>query len=313
MRKALISGITGQDGSYLAEQLLFCGWEVHGIVRRTSNSNLGRIGSDFLDKVHLHDGDITDLGNLTNLFAEIQPEWIFNLAAQSHVGSSFKMPEYTMQVTGIGAMNMMEAMKQACPEAKLYQASSSEMFGSSLDEFQNERTPLRPISPYAIAKTAAHQMAHIYRSEGLFVSCGILFNHESPRRGDNFLTKKVIKAIARKEKIQLGNLNAIRDWGYAPEYTEAMMRILNHKTADDFVIGTGMGYSVQEFVQTAYEMAGLNWLHYVTIESSLYRLIEAGPLVADYSKAKNCLGWTPQTNFRQLIRIMLDAEKRSIH
>lgn len=308
---ALISGITGQDGSYLAEQCLKDGMEVHGLVRRASSSNTSRI-DHILPQITLHEGDILDLGNLVNLMHAVRPDWIFNLAAQSHVGTSYSMPAYTIQVTGMGAINMMEAMKQACPHARFYQASSSEMFGHTDGNAQNESTVLKPISPYAAAKTMAHHMANIYRQQGYFVACGILFNHESPRRGDNFLTQKVVKAVARGEKLSLGNLDAWRDWGYAPEYTYSMVKIMCHDVPMDFVIGTGEAHKVSEFVELAYKLAGMEWKDYVTIDPTLYRPIEAGPLFADYSRARNLLNWRPQVYFERLVQIMLDHEVKML-
>jgi GDPmannose 4,6-dehydratase len=306
-RNVFITGITGQDGSYLAEQHLLRGDNVHGLVRRNSTNNLGNI-EHIKDRLELFEGDLTDLSGLRETLKLIQPDYVYNLAAQSHVGTSYDLPDYTMQVTGMGAMNLFQAVWDICPEAHVYQASSSEMFGlTSGGTFgQNEMTKFDPISPYAVAKMAAHQMAHIWRKRGLWVSCGILFNHESERRGDKFLTSKVAKAAAHKRPVVLGNLKAMRDWGYAPEYTEGMTMILEHPVPDDFVLATGKTVSVEDFVEKCYEAMGLNWLQYVTISDEFKRPVETAPLKGDATKAHNVLGWHHKTDVDGLATRMVD-------
>lgn len=310
--KAIVTGASGMDGSYLVEDLLSFGYEVWGIVRRNSTNNLGNLQEWVLGNRNfkLTEGDITDFSFLSDLFSAVQPDQIYNMAAQSHVGTSFELPNYTLDVTGLGAINVMQSMKTECPNAKLLQASSSEMFGNAKEsEFPlNENTPLRPISPYAVAKTAAHHMAGIMRKRGLWVSTSICFNHESLRRGEKFLTAKVAKAAAKKEKVRLGNLDAIRDWGYAPEYVKGMQMILDHSEPDDFVLATGEGHSVREFVELSYELMGLDPEEYVEFNvPEFVRPVELNKLIGNPMKAKRMIGWTPEIEFEHLVEIMLDT------
>ncbi len=318
-RRALITGITGQDGSYLAEFLLQRGYEVHGIVRRASTFNTGRIDHLYEDphepqaKLKLHYGDIADGSNLTRLISEIQPHEVYHLAAQSHVRTSFDIPEYTADVTALGALRLLEAIRDSGTKTRFYQASSSEMFGSA-PPTQSESTPFQPRSPYAVAKVFAYHMAVNYReSYGIFASNGILFNHESPRRGETFVTRKVTRSIARilagKERyLYLGNLDALRDWGYAPEYVEAMWLMLQQSQPDDFVIATGESHSVREFVEEAFACVGLDWQDYVRFDARYVRPAEVDHLRGDPSKAAAMLGWRPRTTFAGLVRLMLEAD-----
>lgn len=323
MKKALISGITGQDGSYLAELLLSKGYEVHGIIRRASTFNTARIDHIYVDphsskaKIFLHYGDLADAEQITNIIYNIKPDEIYNLGAQSHVRVSFDIPEYTGVVTALGATRILEAIRRSGLKAKYYQASTSEMFGSS-NPPQNEDTPFKPRSPYACAKVYAHQMAVNYRAGyNMFISCGILFNHESPRRGETFLTHKVTKAVSeilakKQDKLYLGNLDAKRDWGYAPEYVENIWRMLQAKNPDDFVIGTGKSNSIREFVEEAFSYAKLPFKKYVKIDERYMRPTETAELIADSSKAKRILGWNPKITFKDLVKIMIDADMRVI-
>lgn len=307
MKKVFITGITGMDGSYLAEKWLTKSkqFEVHGLIRRNSTSNLGNI-SAIAHLLHLHEGDLIDKGCLRNLMKELRPEYVFNMAAQSHVGTSFSNPSYTMDVTGLGAMNLMDAFVEYCPDSKFYQASSSEMFGAGAPIPQNENTPLHPVSPYAIAKTLAHLYARMLRREGYFITCGILFNHESERRGINFVTQKIAKAAGQREHIKLGNLSAKRDWGYAPEYVYGILQMMDLDKPDDFILATNESHSVQEFLELAFQYAGLNWADYVTIDPALMRPNEVSWLQGTYSKIHSATGWRPQTNFVQLVYKMVD-------
>ncbi len=313
--KALITGITGQDGSYLAELLLSKGYEVYGLVRRNSTSNTGRI--DHLPQIKLVYGDLQDSHALSRIIREIKPNEVYNLAAQSHVRVSFDIPEYTSDATGIGALRLLEAVRQEHPKAKFYQAGSSEMYGKVLQVPQNESTPFNPRSPYACAKVFAHHTIRLYRDAYKIFACnGILFNHESPRRGDNFVTKKITKAVARiklgKQKdLVLGNLDAKRDWGYAPEYVEAMWKMLQQSEPDDYVIATGETHSVQEFVEEAFASVGLNWKEHVKLDAQLLRPAEVDLLIGDASKAKQKLGWQPTTTFKQLVKIMIEADLKT--
>jgi GDPmannose 4,6-dehydratase len=321
-RKALITGITGQDGSYLAEFLLARGYQVHGIVRRASTFNTGRIDHLYQDRhepgadLILHYGDIADGTNLTRLLSEIQPHEVYHLAAQSHVRTSFDIPEYTADVTGLGVLRVLDALRDSGVKARFYQASSSEMFGKA-PPAQSETTRFEPCSPYAISKVFAYYTAINYReSYGIFAANGILFNHESPRRGETFLTRKVTRAIARilagkDDCVYLGNLDAMRDWGYAPEYVEAMWLMLQQDEPDDYVIATGESHSVREFVETAFECVGLNWKDYVRFDPRYVRPSEVDHLCGDASKACERLGWRSQTSFRDLVRIMLGADLSS--
>ena len=321
-KRALITGITGQDGSYLAELLLGKGYEVFGLRRRSSSfSSTGRIDhmvGDFHEadtRLSLRYGDLSDAFSLARLIHELEPDEIYNLAAQSHVHVSFEVPEYTADITGLGTLRLLEAVRETRINTRLYQASSSEMFGRAPPP-QNEISPFRPRSPYGCAKAFAHHIAVNYReSYGMFVSNGILFNHESPRRGENFLTRKVTRAIARikrglQEKLYLGNLDARRDWGYAPEYVEAMWLMLQQDAPDDYIIATGRSHTVRNFVSAAFEHASLDWREYVEIDPRYYRRAEVHDLVGDASKAKERLGWEARVDFQQLVRIMVDADIR---
>ena len=319
MTKALITGITGQDGSYLAELLLGKGYEVHGLIRRASTFNTGRIDHLYRDPhdpgahLFLHYGDMTDAGHLTNLVYSIRPDEIYHLAAQSHVRVSFDMPEHTADITGLGTIRILEAVRRSGIKARIYQASSSEMFGASPPP-QHELTPFYPRSPYAAAKVYAYWVARNYREAySMFVCNGILFNHESPRRGETFVTRKVAIGIAKivagkEEFLYLGNLEARRDWGYAPEYVEAMWRILQQEEAGDYVIGTGESHSVQEFVEAAFEEVGLDWRKHVKADPRYLRPTEVDFLLADPAKAKRELGWEARVRLRDLVRIMVQAD-----
>ncbi|MCM8822856.1 MAG: GDP-mannose 4,6-dehydratase [Candidatus Omnitrophica bacterium] len=321
MKKALITGITGQDGSYLAEFLISKGYEVHGIIRRASTFNTERIDHIFVDlhrpeaRLFLHYGDLSDSGQLSNIIYNIRPDEIYHLAAQSHVRVSFDMPEYTGDITGLGTTRILEAIRRSGIKTRLYQASSSEMFGDAHPP-QNEETPFKPCSPYAVAKVYAFWMARNYReSYDLFVCNGILFNHESPRRGETFVSRKITRAIAsilagKQEYLYLGNLKAKRDWGFAPEYVEAMWLILQQKKADDFVIGKGESHSVEEFIESAFSYAGLDWKRHVRIDPRYFRPKDVDNLIADSRKAKNLLGWNPKIDFGKLIKIMVDSDMR---
>lgn len=317
MKRALITGITGQDGSYLAELLLDKGYEVHGLIRRSSSFNTQRIDHIF-DRLKLHYGDLSDSGNLTTLLLHISPDEIYNLAAQSHVRVSFDVPEYTAQVTGVGCVRLLEAIRQLGLNPRFYQASSSEQYGQVRAVPQSETTPFYPRSPYAVAKQFAHWSVVNYReSYGMHASCGILFNHESPRRGETFVTRKIAKAAARiklnlQEKLSLGNLDAKRDWGHAREYVEAMWLMLQQPNPDDYVIATGETYSVKEFLNVAFGHLNLDWRDYVEIDAKYYRPAEVDLLVGDYSKAKLKLGWEPKIKFQDLVCEMVDHEMRDI-
>ncbi len=309
---ALITGITGQDGSYLAEHLLSLGYEVHGIIRRSSSFNTGRIDHIF-NKVHLHYGDLLDSTSMMNIIKTTAPDEIYNLASQSHVRVSFDVPQFTCDVTGIGVSNMLEILRTMDYAGKVYQASSSEMFGSS-PPLQNEDTRFRPCSPYACAKVFAHHICQHYRETyGMYICCGILFNHESPRRGETFVTKKITRAVARiklglQDKLYLGNLDAKRDWGYTPEYVEAMHLMLQHDKPDDYVVATGETHSVEEFVVEVFKMAGLNWKDYVEFDPRYLRPKEVNVLCGDASKIKDALGWEPQVKFSELCSIMYNHD-----
>jgi GDPmannose 4,6-dehydratase len=320
MKKALITGITGQDGSYLVELLLGKGYEVHGIIRRASTFNTGRIDHLYQDphingvRLFLHYGDIADSTNLIKLLYRIQPEEIYNLAAQSHVRVSFDIPEYTGDVAGLGTVRILEAVRETGLKAKFYQASSSEMYGKVRELPQRETTPFYPRSPYGAAKVYAYWVTVNYReSYGIFACNGILFNHESPRRGETFVTRKISRGVAQikaglAEKLYLGNLDAKRDWGYAKEYVLAMWLMLQQDEPDDYVIATGETHSVREFVEEAFSYAGLDWRKHVEIDPKYYRPSEVDLLVGDAFKAKNKLGWEPKTRFKDLTRLMVDAD-----
>ena len=314
--KALITGITGQDGSYLAELLLEKDWEVHGVIRRSSSFNTQRIDHIF-DDLHLHHGDVLDASRISSLIHQIRPDHIYNLAAQSHVKVSFDAPVYTSEVSGIGAVNVLEAavsLNRVRP-VKFYQASSSEMYGRVLESPQTERTPFNPVSPYACAKVYAHYMTRNYRdAHQLFACCGILMNHESPRRGETFVTRKVTRAIGeivagKRKKVGLGNLAASRDWGYAPEYVEAMHLMMCQDQPGDYVIATGESHTVREFVETAFECAGLEWQQHVDEDERQYRgPSEVHHLLGDATLAKERLGWTPKTKFKDLVKLMVESD-----
>jgi GDPmannose 4,6-dehydratase len=323
VKKALITGITGQDGSYLAELLISQGYEVHGIIRRASTFNTSRIEHIYEDphdqnaKLRLHYGDLSDSETLTNIIYNVKPDEIYNLGAQSHVRVSFDVPEYTNNVVATGATRLLEAIRRSGLVIRFYQASSSEMFGSTPPP-QSETSPFAPRSPYGISKLYAYWLTRNYREGyGLFACNGILFNHESPRRGETFVTRKVTRALARiiakKQNIlYLGNLNARRDWGYAPEYAEAMHKLLQMDEAEDFVIGTGETHTVKEFVEAAFAYAGLEVKDHVRIDPRYFRPTEIEVLAADANKARTLLGWRPKIKFEDLIKIMVDADIRAI-
>ncbi|MGA0857254.1 MAG: GDP-mannose 4,6-dehydratase [Candidatus Nanopelagicales bacterium] len=320
---ALITGITGQDGSYLAELLLEKGYTVHGLVRRSSSINTDRIdhlhnNQDFLNKrFFLHFSDLSDSSSLTNIIDAAQPDEIYNLAAQSHVRVSFDMPYYTGEITGLGATRILEVIRAITPDTKFYQASSSEMYGQAPAP-QNEETPFVPRSPYGAAKLYAHSMTRNYREAyGLFAVNGILFNHESPRRGETFVTRKIARGLARiirglDSTIKLGNLDAQRDWGYAPEYVEGMWRMMQYSEPTDFVLATNTAYSVRDFLDFCAKKLNLDWQQYVEIDDRYFRPSEIDVLVGDYSKAEKLLGWKPQVLTPQLADIMVDAELKAI-
>ena len=319
-KKALITGITGQDGSYLAELLLAKGYEVHGIIRRSSSFNTERIDHLYHDphvhgvKLFLHYGDLSDSASVMRLMHDLQPDEIYHLGAQSHVRVSFDVPEYTGDVTGLGTTRILEAMRENCPKARFYQASSSEMYGLVQAVPQREDTPFYPRSPYGAAKVYAYWMTVNYReSYGMHASNGILFNHESPRRGETFVTRKITRALARiqaglQKELYLGNLDAKRDWGYAPEYVEAQWLILQQDKGDDFVIATGETHSIREFLDVAFGMHNMDWKEYVKIDPRYYRPAEVDLLIGDASKAKKILGWQPKTTFAELVKIMVKAD-----
>src|SRR5512143_1678314 len=319
MPKALLTGITGQDGSYLVELLLSKGYEVHGLIRRASTFNTGRLGHIYVDphvpgaKMFLHYGDLTDAGQLTNLIYNVQPDEIYHLGAQSHVRVSFDIPEYTGDVTGLGTTRILESLRRAGGKARFYQASSSEMFGASPPP-QNEKTPFYPRSPYGCAKVYAYWIGVNYREAyGLHVTNGILFNHESPRRGETFVTRKVTRAASRiklglQKKLFLGNLDAKRDWGYAKDFVEAQWLMLQQEKPDDYVVATGESHSVRELCEAAFSHAGLDYREFVEIDPRYYRPTEVDFLLGDPSKAARQLGWKPRTSFKELIRIMMDSD-----
>ena len=320
MKKALITGITGQDGSYLAELLLSKDYEVHGIIRRASTFNTERIDHLYQDphingvRLFLHYGDISDSTNLIKLLYRIQPDEIYHLGAQSHVRVSFDIPEYTGDVTGLGTVRILEAIRETGLKAKFYQASSSEMYGKVQEVPQRETTPFYPRSPYGAAKVYSYWLTINYReSYGMFACNGILFNHESPRRGETFVTRKVTRAAARikaglEDKLYLGNLDAKRDWGYAKEYVEAMWLMLQQEEPDDYVVATGETHSVRELLEEAFSYVGLDWRKHLEIDARYYRPAEVDFLIGDASKAKRKLGWEAKTKFKDLVRVMVDAD-----
>lgn len=323
-KKALITGITGQDGSYLAELLLQKGYEVHGLIRRASSFNTARIDHLYQDphvngvSLFLHYGDLSDSTNLVKLLYRLQPDEVYNLAAQSHVKVSFEMPEYTGDITGLSVVRILEAIRETGIACRFYQASSSEMYGKVAEIPQRETTPFHPRSPYACAKVYAYWTTVNYREAyGIFAANGILFNHESPRRGETFVTHKITRALAYieaglQEKLFLGNLESSRDWGYAPEYVEAMWQILQQDAPDDFVIATGETHTVREFLEEAFQYAGLDWQKYVQEDPRYLRPSEVDYLIGDSSKAQKKFGWAPKTRFRDLVRIMVDADRKTL-
>jgi GDPmannose 4,6-dehydratase len=323
MKKALITGITGQDGSYLAELLLSKGYEVHGIIRRSSTFNTSRIDGVYIDphstdaKMYLHYGDLSDSGQISNIIYNIKPDEIYHLGAQSHVRVSFDIPEYSGDITALGTTRILEAVRRSGNGIKFYQASSSEMFGDASPP-QNEETILQPRSPYACAKVYAYWITRNYREGYRIFACnGILFNHESPRRGETFVTRKITRSISRilakkESAIYLGNLNAKRDWGFSPEYVEGMWRMLQSDLAKDYVLGTGESHSVEEFLDKVFSYVGLDKEKYVKIDPKYFRPTEVESLIADARKAKAALGWDPKIKFDDLVKIMVDADMRAI-
>ncbi len=320
-KRAFITGVTGQDGSYMADLLLGKGYEVHALTRRASTFNTGRIdhlyggivqeAKDFF----MYYGDLTDANSLLHILDKVRPDEVYHFGAQSHVRISFDIPESTANITGLGTLKLLEAIRVVCPKAKFYQASSSEMFGRVLTVPQNEKTPFHPRSPYAIAKVFAYWTTVNYReASGMFAVNGILFNHESQRRGENFVSRKITLAVAKilagkQKKLYLGNLEAKRDWGYAPEYVEAAWRMLQQKKPDDYVIATGETHTVREFVQEAFRLAGIkDWKRYVGIDPRYFRPTEVDVLQGDAAKAKRILGWEPKVKFKELVKIMLQAD-----
>ena len=323
MKKALITGITGQDGSYLAEFLLGKGYEVHGIIRRASTFNTDRIDHLYKDphdpeaRLFLHYGDLTDGTGLRRILEKVQPDEIYNLGAQSHVKVSFEEPEYTADVVATGTLRLLEALRDYMQvsgrEVRFYQAGSSEMFGAAPPP-QSEKTPFYPRSPYAVAKVAAYWYAVNYREAyGMFIANGILFNHESPRRGETFVTRKITRAAGRiklglQKKLYLGNLDAKRDWGFAGDYVEAMWRMLQQPEPDDYVVATGESYSVREFLEEAFGLLGLDWKEYVEIDPRYFRPAEVDFLLGDPSKAREKLGWKPKVSFKELVKMMVEHD-----
>ena len=320
--RALVTGITGQDGSYIAEFLLSKGYEVHGIVRRASTFNTSRIDHIYQDphattrRLFLYYGDLSDAEAVANLIYNVRPDEVYHLGAQTHVRASFEIPEYTGNVTALGTTRILEAIRRSANKTRFYQASSSEMFGDSPPPL-SENSEFRPRSPYACAKVYAYWMVHNYRrGYGSYACNGILFNHESPRRGETFVTRKTTRCISRilagkETKLYLGNLEAKRDWGYAPEYVECMWKMLQRDEPDDFVVGTGESHSVREFVAEAFAYVGLDWEKYVEIDPRYFRPLEPGELVADPTRARQALDWRPKLTFRELVKIMVDADLRN--
>jgi GDPmannose 4,6-dehydratase len=322
-KKAFITGVTGQDGSYLAELLLEKGYEVHGLIRRSSSFNTGRIDHIYQDphtpnpKLFLHYGDLTDGVNMTNLIHQIQPTEVYNLGAQSHVQVSFTMPQYTAQVDAVGAVALLESIRASGMKCRYYQASTSELFGSTPPP-QNEESAFRPRSPYAAAKLMAYWSTVNYREAyGIHATNGILFNHESPRRGETFVTRKITRAVAKiatgsKDKLYLGNLDSIRDWGYAKEFVESMWLMLQQENSDDYVVATGEQATVRDFAKVAFEHAGLNYKDYVEVDKRYVRPTEVDALVGDPSKAEKILGWKAKTHWKELAKLMVDADMEKI-
>jgi GDPmannose 4,6-dehydratase len=317
-KKAFITGVTGQDGSYLVDLLISKGYEVHGLIRQSTQftpDRWGHLKSAMLSqKLEVHHGDLMDASGMRTLLETIQPDEIYNLAAQSHVGLSFDQPVNTTEVTALGALNLLDAIKRSKLDCKFYQASSSEMFGRVRETPQNENTPFYPRSPYGCAKVYAHYITQNYReSYDMFACSGILFNHESERRGENFVTRKITRAVGRikaglQNELKMGNTNALRDWGYAPEYVEAMWLMLQQDKPDDYVIGTGEQHSVQEFIDEAFTIAGLDQEKYIKIDQKFMRPSEVDTLTGDVTKAKNVLGWTPKVDFKSLVKKMVEYD-----
>lgn len=322
-RSALITGVTGQDGSYLAELLLRKGYDVHGLARRASSLNTQRLesiyrdGADARSAFTLHHSDLSDAGSLASLIRDLRPDEIYHLGAQSQVKVSFEVPEYTGDVTGLGTARILEAIRASGVQPRFYQASSSEMFGSAPPP-QNEQTPFHPRSPYGVAKVYAYWITVNYREAyGLYTVNGILFNHESPRRGETFVSRKITRAVARiraglQNKLQLGNIDARRDWGYAPEYVEAMWQMLQQPAPDDYVVASGESHTVREFAELAFRHVGLDWRDYVEIDPRHYRPAEVDNLMGDASKARRLLGWEPKTRFEDLVGIMVEQDVRAV-
>lgn len=322
-KKAIVTGITGQDGSYLAELLLSKGYQVHGLIRRSSTFNTDRIDHIYQDpheqnpNLILHYADLTDSSRLVTLLGEIQPDEVYNLAAQSHVRVSFDEPEYTGDVTGLGTIRLLEAIRALGLKTRFYQASSSEMFGATPPP-QNEETPFYPRSPYGVAKVYSYWITRNYREAyGLFAVNGILFNHESPRRGDTFVTRKITRAVARiaageQSELYMGNLDSVRDWGYAPEYVEAMWRMLQHDEPTDFVVATNTAYTVKDFLEFSFGHVGLDWEKYVKFDERYLRPTEVDALIGSPAKAQELLGWTPSVLTPRLAQIMVDADIKSL-
>ena len=320
MKRALITGVTGQDGSYLTELLLDKGYEVYGVIRRASTFNTDRIDHIYRDphekgvRLYLKYGDLNDASSLNHLIREIKPDEIYNLGAQSHVKVSFDVPEYTGEVSGLGTLRLLEAIRESGQTTRFYQASSSELYGKVKEVPQNEQTPFYPRSPYACAKAYAYHITRNYREAyGIYACNGILFNHESPRRGETFVTRKITRAVARikynvQEKLYLGNLDAKRDWGFAGEYVDAMWRMLQQDEPEDFVIATGETHTVREFLELAFEHAELDWKKYVEIDPRYLRPTEVDLLLGDASKAKQKLGWSPKVKLPELVKMMVDAD-----
>jgi GDPmannose 4,6-dehydratase len=316
-RKAFITGITGQDGSYLAELLLEKDYEVYGMVRRSSSFNTARIDHIFND-IELVFGDLSDGSSLNQLMRTIRPDEVYNLGAQSHVRVSFDIPEYTSDVTAIGTLRLLDAIREEGVQCRFYEAGSSEMFGQVRETPQNEDTPFHPRSPYGVAKVFGYWITRNYREAyGMYAVNGILFNHESPRRGPTFVTRKITRAIGaitrgEQDELRLGNLDAKRDWGYAPDYVEGAWRMLQADEPDDYVLATGETYSVREFLDEAFGYAGLDWQDYVTIDERYFRPAEVDVLIGDYSRAREKLGWEPSVRFAELVRIMVDADRERV-
>ena len=314
MKKALLTGVTGQDGSYLSEFLLKKDYQVYGIVRRSSSINTDRLDHIKSDRFHLVHGDLGDASSINHLVKTLKPDEIYNLAAQSHVKISFDIPEYTSDVTGLGAIRLLESIRESGIRTRFYQASSSELYGRAKTAPQDEKTPFQPVSPYAVAKLMAYWTTVNYRDAyGMYACNGILFNHESPRRGENFVTRKITRAVARiklgvEKELRLGNLEARRDWGYAKDYVEAMWMMLQEKKPDDYVIATGETHTVREFLKEAFGYAGLDYKKYVHVDRRYFRPIEVNLLLGNCAKAKRKLGWKPKTTFRQLVHLMVDAD-----